>query len=125
MSIHTPIPCSGDPHDTWDSPGISTSNLSFPSGHCASAFVLASVIASEYEQKPGVPFFSYGMATLTALSRINDNTHWASDVFFGSLIGYFTDKAIVNLHRSEKAGNPTVLPAVNGGQVGLLVPYEF
>jgi len=38
---------------------------------------------------------AYGIATLTALSRVNDNAHWASDIFFGAVIGYFTAKAII------------------------------
>lgn len=125
LAGHRHRPSSGDPYDTWDGPSISTSNLSFPSGHSSSAFALASVVASEYDENPVIPFFSYGIATLTALSRVNDNAHWASDVFFGSTIGYFTGKAIVNLHRSEKARNLTILPAVNDEQVGLLVSYKF
>lgn len=92
---HRHRPSSGDPYNIWDGPSFSTSNLSFPSGHSSSAFAIATVIASEYGDKAFVPPLVYGIATLTALSRINDNAHWASDVFFGAVIGYFTAKAII------------------------------
>jgi len=92
---HRHRPSSGDPYNTWDGPSFSTSNLSFPSGHSSSAFAIATVIASEYRDKTFIPPLAYGIATLTALSRVNDNAHWASDVFFGAIIGYFTAKAII------------------------------
>lgn len=92
---HRHRPSSRAPYNIWDGPGFSTSNLSFPSGHSSSAFAIATVIASEYRDKAFVPPLAYGIATLAALSRINDNAHWASDVFFGAVIGYFTAKAII------------------------------
>jgi membrane-associated phospholipid phosphatase len=46
---------------------------------------------------------AYGIATLTALSRVNDNAHWASDVFFGAIIGYFTAKAIMALNNGVRS----------------------
>ena len=92
---HRHRPSSGDPYNIWDGPSFSTSNLSFPSGHSSSAFAIATVIASEYRDKAFIPPLAYGIATLTALSRVNDNAHWASDVFFGAVIGYFTAKAII------------------------------
>jgi len=92
---HRHRPTSGDPYNTWDGPSFSTSNLSFPSGHSSSAFAIATVIASEYRDKAFVLPLAYGIATLTVLSRVNDNAHWASDVFFGAIVGYFTAKAII------------------------------
>jgi len=92
---HRHRPSSGDTYNMWDGPSFSTSNLSFPSGHASSAFAIATIIASEYADKAFVPPLVYGIATLTALSRVNDNAHWASDVFFGAVIGYFTAKAII------------------------------
>lgn len=103
LTGHRHRPSSGDPYNTWDGPGFSTSNLSFPSGHSSSAFVIATVIASEYRDKAFVPPLAYGIATLTALSRVNDNAHWASDVFFGAIIGYFTAKAIMALNNGVRS----------------------
>ena len=36
----------------------------------------------------------YGFATGTALSRINDNRHWLSDVGMGALIGITSAKLV-------------------------------
>jgi len=68
---------------------------------------------------------AYGLATLTALSRVNDNAHWASDVFVGSAIGYFTAKAIVRRHRKNRGNNLMVLPLLGSKHTGLLVSYQF
>lgn len=74
---------------------------SFPSGHAASAFGVASVIA-ETSDSLIVDISAYSLAALVALARVHDNKHWASDVFFGSAIGYFVGKKVVALHRSRR-----------------------
>lgn len=123
---HRHRPNSGDPPDTWDGPGFSISHLSFPSGHSSAAFSVATVIASEYDDIVLVPPLAYGIATLAALSRINDDAHWASDIFFGSAIGYFTAKAIFNLHNnSKKDRNFAIIPIIDGPHAGLLIAYGF
>jgi hypothetical protein len=60
----------------------------FPSGHSALAFSLAMVIASKYKGTV-IPIIAYITAVLTALSRVHDKKHWASDIFLGSVIGFF------------------------------------
>jgi len=123
---HRHRPNTGDAHNTWDGPGFSTSHLSFPSGHSSSAFAIATVIASEYKHKVFIPPLVYGIAALTALSRVNDNAHWASDVFFGSAVGYFTAKAIVGLHSNEKKErSAVVIPVINDNHTALLISYKF
>ena len=32
----------------------------------------------------------YGLATLTAFARVNNDRHWTSDVIVGALIGHLT-----------------------------------
>lgn len=118
-------PGSGASQNTWDGPGFSNSNLSFPSGHSSSAFAIGTVIASEYKDNLLIPPLSYGISTLTALSRVNDNAHWVSDVFLGSAIGYFTAKAIVALHRNNKNKKLTFLPISNGKKSLALMVYKF
>ncbi|HEX2953554.1 MAG TPA: phosphatase PAP2 family protein [Bacillota bacterium] len=119
-------PYTGDPYDTWDGIGLSGDNdyLSFPSTHAARAFSIATIIAEEYKDRPFVPILSYSLATLTALSRINDDEHWASDVFVGSAIGYFTAKAILARHPVD-GESWTVLPTTDGKSIGLGVRYQF
>ncbi|MEW6103848.1 MAG: phosphatase PAP2 family protein [bacterium] len=113
---HRHRPNTDDPYNTWDGPSFSSSNLSFSSGHSCSAFAIATVIASEY--KGVISPLAYSIATLTAISRVNDNCHWASDAFFGSYIGYFTAKAIVSSH-SEKDKTLTIFPT------GFSLAYKF
>lgn len=62
---------------------------SFPSGHTAVAFALATAVADQ-TRDGWSDYVLYGAATLTALSRINDNKHWASDVLVGGLVGHLS-----------------------------------
>jgi PAP2 superfamily protein len=82
-------------------------NSSFPSGHTTVAFAAATVFALEYKDKPFVPILSYSVATLIGLSRITENKHWVTDVFFGAVLGYYTGKQVVNnYHRYAKLKAP-------------------
>lgn len=78
-------------------------SLSFSSGHACVAFAVATVIAERYREIKWVPWVVYSLAGLTAFSRVHDNNHWASDSFFGSVLGYFTARGILALH--EKKGD--------------------
>lgn len=119
-------PYTGDSHDTWSGPSLSGKNehLSFPSGDPSSAFAIASVVASEYDN-PVIPPLVYTASTLIALSRVHNNAHWSSDVFVGSAIGYFTGKAIVASHRDGNESNLSVVPLIDGKDVGLLLTYRY
>jgi membrane-associated phospholipid phosphatase len=68
-------------------------SASFPSGHTAAAFALATAIADQTHDGWS-DYVLYGAATVTALSRINNNRHWASDVLVGGLIGHFSARWI-------------------------------
>jgi membrane-associated phospholipid phosphatase len=61
---------------------------SFPSGHAAGAFSIATVIARRYGDHRWVPWASYGLAALFSFSRIPDRAHYPSDVFLGAALGY-------------------------------------
>lgn len=81
----------------------------FPSGHTASAFSIATVIANQYSSNLIVPVISYSLASLVGIARIVDDTHWASDVFVGAIIGYLTSKEVMlnnpsELSRKENSG---------------------
>ncbi len=110
---HRDRPNTGHSSDIWHGPGLSTSDsdLSFPSRHSATVFSAAAVIATEYSGNRYIPPAAYGIATLSALSRVNDDEHWLSDVFFGSAVGYFTARAIC---RGRGGGNTAVLPLLDG-----------
>jgi membrane-associated phospholipid phosphatase len=68
---------------------------SFPSGHTATAFSIATVFAMQYKDKPAVPIISYSAASLVGISRLTEHKHWSSDVFAGALIGYLCGRQAV------------------------------
>jgi membrane-associated phospholipid phosphatase len=107
----------------WSGPNFD--DVSFPSGHTSSAFSIATVFASEYENIPWVPPIAYGLATLTGLSRMNDNKHWASDVFLGGALGYFVAKTILKLHSNKKGRHYTIYPRLSRKEVGLDFAMRF
>jgi hypothetical protein len=122
VTAHRLRPNTDHSFDSWSGPGLSLSNLSFPSGHSATAFSLATVIAAEYGDRKYIPPLAYGAAFLTAWSRLNDNAHWFSDVFVGSAIGYFTAREILHLH--ENSGF-TILPVAGEKTAGLSIVRRF
>jgi hypothetical protein len=119
-------PYTGDPHDTWNglTPSGHNEHLSFPSGDASSAFAIASVVASEYNNAV-VPPLVYTASTLIALARVHNNGHWSSDVFVGSAIGYYTGKAIVASHTDGKESTLSVVPMIDGKNVGFLLNYKY
>jgi membrane-associated phospholipid phosphatase len=127
--VHRHRPNAGDSSTSFDGPKFSLNNVSFSSGHTASAFSMATVFAEEYKDNPYVPPIAYGLATLTGLSRIYSNEHWSSDVFLGGVIGYFTSKALLSYHKEDKnriLGNRLMLlPQVGKDMTGLRVKYDF
>jgi membrane-associated phospholipid phosphatase len=77
---------------------------SFPSGHTAVAFAIATSIAEETDDSWS-DVALYSAATLTAMARVNDDRHWTSDVLFGALIGHFSAKWV-----SKQMGPVRVMP---------------
>lgn len=113
FACHRHRPHTSDPFDTWDGPSLRVRDLSFPSGHSNAAFSIATSIAYGYQDKPLVPAVCYSIAALTAVSRVNDNDHWAADVFFGSAVGFFTARAIGKLSQCPSAKTISLEPAQN------------
>ncbi len=61
---------------------------SFPSGHAAGAFAVATVVATRYHRHRWVPWAVYGLAAAVSFSRITTSAHFPSDVFLGAALGY-------------------------------------
>ena len=74
---------------------------SFPSGHTSNAFALAAVVERHYGWKGGVP--AYALASAVAVSRLQRNKHYLSDVLAGATLGYVVGRTVAR---------------VNGGPVG-------
>ena len=68
--------------------GFSGTSTSFPSGHAAAAFSIATVFAHRYRQHRWVPWVTYGVAATIGFSRLTTQAHFPSDVFLGAALGY-------------------------------------
>lgn len=85
----------------WEGPFKGWENKSFPSGHTAGAFAMASLVSSIYKDKIWVGILSYTMATGVAWSRIYENEHWPSDVLIGAALGFAIGKTVYHLMQGK------------------------
>jgi len=91
---------------------------SFPSGHTSHSFTVATVFNELYGPKIGVP--AYLVATIVAISRINDNKHYLSDVVFGAGLGTVIGRGFALQYRKQYL---TITPSVrNGLLLGINIP---
>lgn len=75
---------------------------SFPSAHSCIAFTLATAFAMEFPDKKWIAPVAYSIASLTAVSRVYHNRHWASDVLIGAALGHFVTKAVYNRGKKQR-----------------------
>lgn len=85
---------------------------SMPSGHTDVAFSTSSVLALNTDNT-WMKILYFTPAFITGISRIYHNKHWASDVFLGAAIGYFTAKFVHNLHNENSFQKDLVIPNSN------------
>jgi membrane-associated phospholipid phosphatase len=79
---------------------------------------LATVVALEYRDTPAISAIACAIAAATGWSRMNDNAHWASDVFAGFAIGYCFSRVIVSSRAGWKIG---VAPGPAGEGAGIVL----
>ncbi len=119
-------PDNTDESSDFQGPGAGDFNASFPSGHAGGAFAVAATLSEIYGyDNPWVPYLAYTLATGTALSRVDNNRHWFSDVFFSSVIGYVVGKTVTRYSPFMARNNLTLRPFSqdDGGGIGLA--YKF
>jgi membrane-associated phospholipid phosphatase len=80
---------------------------SLPSGHATAAFAAAAVVSTEARRRwPAraglVSGAAYGAATMTALSRIYNDKHWASDVALAAGVGIVSARVLQRAHHQER-----------------------
>ena len=106
---------------------------SFPSGHATQAFAVASVIATSYD-KFWVKATAYGLATMTAYSRVQRGKHFPTDVVAGAAIGTLVGRSVVRFNRKLRSGEKepeasdsrlTLVPVLGGGTYGVSATLEF
>ena len=106
---------------------------SFPSGHSAVSWALASVVAHEYNKNVWYPIAAYSLASMVSLSRLSGQNHFPSDVFVGGALGWFTGRYVFKTHvdhsihrRPEsKLGmlRPQVLPRFDSESRGVVLSW--
>jgi membrane-associated phospholipid phosphatase len=85
----TDVPPGGSFRHTFFNGGKSPfKGSSFPSGHAAGVFSVATVVASRYHTHRWVPWVMYGFASAISFSRVTASSHFPSDVFLGAALGY-------------------------------------
>jgi len=91
------IPPYGDYTHTWfKAKGTYFNRGSFPSGHTAGAFAVATVFSRRYGKKHRwVPVLAYSLATTTGMERIASSAHFPSDVFLGAALAYTISRYVV------------------------------
>jgi membrane-associated phospholipid phosphatase len=102
-------PNSGFDSDHYD--WFEMKDSSFPSGHTAVAFSVASSLSRDIKGRWD-DVALYGAASLTGLARMNDNKHWMSDVVGGAVVGILAG-------RWATRGNRTVSASPSGVSVRL------
>ncbi len=78
-----------------------TGGRSFPSGHSAEAWALATVVAHQYQHRRWVPPTAYGLAGMVAVSRVIERRHFPSDIFVGSILGYLIGRHVFHTAHPE------------------------
>jgi membrane-associated phospholipid phosphatase len=101
--------------------GISSFD-SFPSGHTTTVFAAATTI-SDFYTEPWVSYTCYSLATVVAVSRVTESTHWLSDCFVGAIFGYYGTKLVERLNYGS--GGIALLPYADEDQYGLFLSVKF
>jgi membrane-associated phospholipid phosphatase len=86
---------------------------SFPSGHAAMAFALATTLG-DASHSTWVTAGLYVIATGTAWSRVYDQRHWPSDVFLGAALGVTSAKLVNGRWRLFGLRSPSFLVSPTG-----------
>ena len=122
---HRKRPNKGEGPYVFEGASFGSDNTSFPSGHAAGAWSVATVFAEKFKDTKIIPIVAYSLATITSLSRIHDEKHWASDAVLGSVVGYLTGKIITNFGKKmdQKYGGLQITPNI-GETLGITIKYQ-
>jgi len=86
------------------------SGYSFPSGHAADTMAFATALERHLDWRFFVP--AYAFASYVAMSRLNYNEHYVSDVMFGSAVGIIAGRTVT---RTGHEPYPLQAMALPGG----------
>jgi membrane-associated phospholipid phosphatase len=108
--------------ESHESHGSNAHFDAFPSGHTASVFAAATVISDSYHST-ALTIGVYSSAVSVGISRVTEQTHWASDVFVGALIGYYSAKFVERWNENER--DNISLPRVSISPAGIRLTIVF
>lgn len=80
----------------FSGPNLTPGYDSFPSGHTASAFALATLLSKRY---PRYSSLFYAGAMACALARVGNSAHWPGDTVFGAAIGIWSAEHVIKSSR--------------------------
>jgi len=107
---------------------------SFPSGHSAQAWTMATIVANEYHDNRTVQIAAYGIASAVSVARFTGGKHYISDVLVGSVLGYGIGKYVYSAHHRKEGQSddsasrwPAITPEFNRGarQYGIALTWRF
>ncbi len=119
----------GRPYSTTDPRkfrmfSVADAYSSFPSGHAVAAFSISAVLAYRIDNDWATAGL-YGLATLTALSRIYSYEHWFSDIVFGALFSTAMTRTLIRWYDGQDTATTTsgfrLVPTTGG----IMVTYTF
>src|SRR5262249_22285158 len=83
--------------------------LSFPSGHASDTFAVATTLERHLGWRGAIP--GYIFSSYVALSRVNDQRHYLSDVVMGSAVGIIVGRTVTRRNHVS----PVRVAPVRGG----------
>ena len=89
---------------------------SFPSGHAASSWAWATVVARQYNDRKAAAIGAYSLAAIVSAARLSARRHYASDLIVGGVVGHLIGRYI---HESHGAPGPRSRIASVTPQIGL------
>lgn len=110
------------PDDEELRPGsFDNDHQAWPSGHAAVAFSLATSVAMESD-RPWVGAAAYGLAGVTAWSRVRADRHWTSDVVAGAVIGTLATRSTIRWLEARAADGDAPALMIGPGGATLTIP---
>lgn len=98
---------------------------SFPSGHTAVAFSVATVLAARIDEWWSYAGF-YSLASLVPLGRVYLDQHWSSDLLLGAAVGVIGAASVLSAeeYRQNKSASKKGL-SLRTSPLGIHLSYKF